>query len=505
MTKAKTMIFNHEELARRVLDERLCGNYLYVYEHDAWLRWDGVRWGAVPRVKVRAEIGDWAHGNFLLAVLAKDEESRKFWSAVCSHDSQQALTDLAEGHLLRYAREFDRDPLLLNCPNVTVNLATGETHENRREDLITRVTAVDYKPRAAHRDWDKALSALPEEVHEWYQLRIGQAITGKMTKNILFQIGTGENGKSAILDTIRFTLGSAAERGYALMANRSVLTSDQNSSGINSALATFEGIRLAVIEELDDSHHLSTTALKDLADTATISARHPYQRQNEFAATHSLFVNTNYQPSISEVDDGSWRRLLLVSFPYKFNESAQGTEWFREPDDTLKDRLREGIEQREACLSWLVDGALAYHTADGAKRFSDVPRAVQAWTKGWRAEADLIMLYIETFLVFDPARAVRPDDLREHFNSWAVDLGHRPLTPQKFNARFAGHTLVTTNNVERDRVMRTNALRSIISYPPGAMQLSGQAKPHKVWQGFRYRTIDDDVRDSGGQWGADFQ
>ena len=504
MTKAKTMIFNHEELARRVQDERLCGNYLYVYEHDAWLRWDGALWAAVPRVKVREAIGNWAHDNFVLATMAEKDEDKKFWSAVCSYESQQALTELAEARLLHYAPEFDRNPLLLNCPNVTVDLATGEMPEHRRDDLITRVTAVDYKPDATHPDWDKALSALPEEVQEWYQLRMGQAITGKMTKNILFQIGNGENGKSAILDTIRFTLGSAAERGYSLLANRSVLTRDVNPSGINSALASFEGIRMATIEELDDSHHLSTTALKDLADTATISARHPYQRQNEFAATHSLFVNSNYNPSISEVDDGSWRRLLMVKFPYKFSESAKGTEVYRERDSTLKDRLREGIEQREACLAWLVAGAVAYHTADGASRFDNAPRSVEVWTKGWRSETDLIMLYVETFLIFDPRSAVRPDDLREHFNSWAVGLGHRPLTPQKFNARFAGHTLVTTNNVERDNVMRTNALRKVISYPPGAELLGPGAKMHKVWQGFRYRTIDDDVRESGGQWGTDF-
>jgi putative DNA primase/helicase len=391
---------------------------------------------------------------------------------------------------------------------VTVNLATGETHEHRRDDLITRVTTVDYKPGAAHSDWTKALSALPEELHEWYQLRMGQALTGKMTPDgkIIFQVGHGENGKSAVLDTVRYTLGGSSERGYSLLANRSTLAAGSTStSGINSALASFESARLAIIEELDDGHFLSTTALKDLADTATISARHPYQRQNAFEATHSLFVNSNYLPSISEVDDGTWRRLLLVNFPYKFNESAKGTDLYREPDDMIKERLRTGVEQREACLAWLVEGALAYHTAEGAKFFRDVPVTVQTWTKGWRAEADLIMLYIETFLVFDPDRAVRPDDLREHFNSWAAELGHKTLTRQKFNTRFAGHTLITTNNVERDKAMRTNALRRVISYPPGAKQLDGQAKLHKVWVGFRYRAPDDDARDAGGQWGTDFQ
>jgi phage/plasmid-associated DNA primase len=135
-------------------------------------------------------------------------------------------------------------------------------------------------------------------------------------RKIIFQIGNGVNGKSAILDTVRTALGDTTERGYTLLANRSVLSAETSSSGINSALASFEGMRLAVIEELADGHFLKTTALKDLADAATISARHPYERQREFDAVHSLFVNSNFTPFISEVDDGTWSRLLLIDCKY---------------------------------------------------------------------------------------------------------------------------------------------------------------------------------------------
>ena len=386
---------NHEELIRRAINDRLHDNYLYVYESDTWLRWNGVRWASIPKPEFRKAIGDWAHDNFALAYLGREDE-KKFWASVCSYDNQQALVELAEGHLIRSVSEFDQNPLLLNCPNVTVNLATGETYRHRPGDLITRSAVVDYIPGFTNPDWDKALTALPVELHDWYQLRYGQAITGKMTNKIIFQIGNGDNGKSGILDTIRFTLGdsSQTERGYALLANRSVLSADTNSSGINSALASFEGVRVAVIEELADGHFLKTTALKDLADTATISARHPYQRQSAFPAMHSLFVNSNYLPSIGEVDDGTWRRLLLVNFPYKFAATDNPTELHREPDETLKERLRDGIEQRQACLAWLVEGAVRYHTAEGEKQFRDVPEYVRTSTRNWRAEADLIMLYI---------------------------------------------------------------------------------------------------------------
>ena len=481
------MSANQEALVRDVIAERLQDRFLFVYEHEAWLKWDGVRWAPTPRIEVRNEIGDWAHTRWLEAPEGKVKDSA---ASACSYDSQEALTNLAEGHLLKFAADFDSNPLWLNCQNGTVNLATGELTAHDPNQLLTRVAAVNFVPGYRHPDFDKALRALPEELHEWMQLRFGQAITGLQPEDehIIYLVGTGENGKSALLDTFRAALGEKSERGYSLMAHRSILSAGTTTpGGINSALASLEGMRFVTIEELADGHFLSSTAIKDVVGTAKISARHPYERQNEFDNTATIFVTSNHDPALTDTDDGLWRRNILVRFPFKFAVTDNPTERHKEPDRTLKARLREGVEQREAALAWLVAGAVAYFSDEGHKRFLDVPRLVEASTKGWRAEADLVMLYIETFLIFDPRRAVRPDDLRCHFNQWASDLGHKELSAQKFNGRFANHTLITSRAVERDKVMKTNALAKVISYPPGADHLGSAVKTHKVWSGFRFR------------------
>lgn len=490
---------NHESLLRRLLHD-LNGRFLFIFEHDQFAEYNGARWVIIPRQKFRELVGNWAYTKYKKHQ-AIDPESKdtRYWSEVCDYRHQDALVEMAEGPLLAYSREFDNNPLLLNCPNGTVDLRTGELKSHDPDDRITRVTSVDYVPGFRHPDWDKALAALPVELHEWYQLRMGQAVTGDMTPDgkIIFQIGTGDNGKSGVTSTIRYALGTRSNGGYSFLANRSVVKSTSTSkSGINSSLASFEGMRVAMIEELDDSHYLSTTAIKELADTVTITARQPHKPENEFNAMHSLFINSNFQPAISETDDGTWRRLLMVRFPYKFTEVSadKRTEWHRDPDPTLKARLRQGVAQRRAALAWLVEGSVRFHAPGGLQRFSDVPSAIQAHTRAWRADTDLIMAYVETFLIFDPNSAVRPDDLRNHFNEWVSALGHKTLTANKFNQRFENHTLVTSHDVKRNKRIRTKALSNVLSYPPDNHDiLSNRDTVHKVWVGFRYRTADDDA------------
>jgi hypothetical protein len=49
-----------------------------------------------------------------------------------------------------------------------------------------------------HPDWTAALEAVSADIHGWYQVRLGQAITGYTTPDdvLLAWLGDGENGKN---------------------------------------------------------------------------------------------------------------------------------------------------------------------------------------------------------------------------------------------------------------------------------------------------------------------
>jgi hypothetical protein len=39
--------------------------------------------------------------------------------------------------------------------------------------------------------------------------------------------------------------------------------------------------------------------------------------------SHTAIVTTNYLPRVDESDDGTWRRLVLVDFPYRYRKAGE--------------------------------------------------------------------------------------------------------------------------------------------------------------------------------------
>ena len=113
---------------------------------------------------------------------------------------------------------LDRDPWLLNCLNDTLDLRTGELHVHRREDLITRLCPVEFDPLAECPLWtatlDLVFGANADLIAYWQQL-CGVILTGTVTEQILPILhGTGENGKSTLLNCLMGLLGT----DYAIKA-----------------------------------------------------------------------------------------------------------------------------------------------------------------------------------------------------------------------------------------------------------------------------------------------
>ena len=105
----------------------------------------------------------------------------------------------------------------------------------------------------------------------------------------------------------------AALRDHYLNVPHRALLADARAHA--TELADFRGARCAVLEELPEERKLSVTRLKMLIGTEQITARLVYQNDMTFDATHTLFINTNPMPIVTETDGGTWRRLVLMVWP----------------------------------------------------------------------------------------------------------------------------------------------------------------------------------------------
>jgi phage/plasmid-associated DNA primase len=77
-------------------------------------------------------------------------------------------------------------------------------------DRFLRSTAVPYLRGYTSELWDAALEALDKEVRDWFQLRLGHAVTGypPLDDRALLLIGSGDNGKSTLIDGMDTSLGN---------------------------------------------------------------------------------------------------------------------------------------------------------------------------------------------------------------------------------------------------------------------------------------------------------
>jgi P4 family phage/plasmid primase-like protien len=444
--------FSDALLTDTVCQEVLDGSFLYA-RGLGWMRYDGARWTEAGEALIVEEIRQWARGHWEEVVEEyKSDQSSAVrsrmdgWRQILASSRLKALASLARGPMHTEASEFDSHADLLNTPSGVVDLVTGELLESDPEYRFTKITGVPYVPGATDPDFDQALCALPDDVRDWYRMRVGQAFTGHMPPDdmMLVQQGSGENGKS----TLAVPVTRAAGGYHVLVSDRVILgNADQHPTELMDLM----GARVALMEETPEARQLNVQQLKKVVGTPSITARRIRQDSVTFPATHSLFVNTNFQPAVVETDHATWRRLALVRFPYTFRKDPEDVSG---PMDRLGDpALRERCMTREApavaALTWAVRGAVEWYAR--GKVFPAVPERVVEDTDAWRMEGDLIMAFADECLDFGPEYATVSADMYQEFGRWLGPTGHKAWTQKTFHSRFGGHDRITGRRVEHER------------------------------------------------------
>ncbi|MER7487941.1 phage/plasmid primase, P4 family [Streptomyces sp. NPDC126497] len=459
--------FSDAVLADTVCSEALDGSYRWAYGLG-WLRWDGKVWRECPEPVVLEEIRQWALAGFQRALDKQRAEPNKDyrlemdgWRSALSASKLGNLLKLSRGTLVTHADEMDADPDALNCQNGIVDLRTGVLTPHDPDRLMTKITGCDYVPGARHPDWDKALEAVPGDVQDWFQLRIGQAGTGHIPPDdlILLLQGGGSNAKSTVMDAIARAVGE--KDGYhTVVAHRALL--GNASDNHPTEMMDFMGARLAVLEETPEAKKLDVNRAKQLAGTKAIKARRMRQDPVTFTTSHTLIINTNHKPLVEETDHGTWRRLALLRFPYTFRKPGEPCTGPNDKpaDMTLRQRLATDERVPAAVLAWVVEGARKWYAA--GRIMPPVPKRVEDDTREWRKESDLILSFISDVLTFDWNSHITARELHEVFNKYLADKGHREWTDRTFVSRFGGHDECTRNGVQRKKI-RAKDGRSTLS------------------------------------------
>jgi putative DNA primase/helicase len=166
--------------------------------------------------------------------------------------------------------------------------------------------------------------------------------------------------------------------------------------------------------------------MKSIAGSDPITARHLHQEPIEFLPQCTIFIASNYRPSVPDDDDALWERLHEIPFTQQVPEAHR--------DPGLRRALREDRALRAAVLAWAVDG-LRMLRAEGL----NPPGSVRAATVAYRREMDPMEEFFEECCLLDtadPKLAVSAKRFRSAYLRWCELNGRRPLTSKQVGIRL---------------------------------------------------------------------
>lgn len=444
--------FSDAYMAQTVADEVLRGRFIWT-QGMGWLCWDGTVWSrcvekaAIEAVRLYVISQVQAAAQRAVEMQEGAQEDLAGWTKLVAGARIKTITALAGGvaGVMRDDADLDRDPDLLNCKNGIVDLRSGVLLDHNPDRLMTRICGVDYDPTAKDEGWDRILDAMPQEIVPWMQARCGQAATGYRTPDDRVPLlqGTGSNGKTTFTAALALALGSY----HVLVPDNLLLGKQQRDESM-----TLRGARFALMEETPQGAQLNSVMLKK-ATSPEMTGHHLYASETAWKATHSLAITTNYRPVVTETDDGTWRRLALVEFPYRYVDRDPDTDQNeKQGDGTLRGRVeQEDPDILRAVLAWVVTGARLWYASGG--ELPELPARVVEDTRKWRRETDLVMAYLDECLEFDYHRHVRCSDTLMDFNDWLESKGHQKWSDRRFSQQFGSHDAVTRRKVVKKKIM----------------------------------------------------
>lgn len=324
--------------------------------------------------------------------------------------------------------QLDRNPYLINCANGTLELihepdapepwAELRLRPHDPRDLITRLVPVDYQPKAKCPRYDRFLERVQpsEEMRAFLHRWGGLSLTGDVSEQKLaFFYGKGANGKSTLVDSWATIAGDYA----GTVPIETFLDQGRKRKGSEASpdLAALVGVRLLRTSEPEKGSKLAEALIK----LATGGEPMPVRRLNrdpfDLHPAFKMIISGNHRPSISGVDDGIWRRVMLVPWDVQIPDA--------EKDRQLVAKLRD---EASGILNRLLGGLI-----DWRLRGLQEPASVRGATADYREQSDPLGRFLAACTRPAEGQRVQSSKLYALFVAWARAAGEREWSQMGFS------------------------------------------------------------------------
>jgi putative DNA primase/helicase len=291
---------------------------------------------------------------------------------------------------------------------------------------MTKIMATGYDPKAYAPVFTQFMHRiLPDmEMQRFLQRWFGYSMLGLTNEQALaFFYGMGANGKSALTDLIARLLG-----GYSATAKIESLTGQNRRSGGDATpdLISIVNARMVRASEPEQGVKWQEGLIKQLTGGEPILVRALNENFFETTPNFKLTIGGNHAPDIRGMDDGIWRRLMIVPFEVQIPKS--------ERDPLLVEKM---LAEGPGILNWLVEGARAF--LEGGLV---APAKVSSATNDLREDSDPYGKFLEMNCVVtgNVQDSITSRELMLSFMFWQMQRGDTPYKDRTITMNMKDHS-----------------------------------------------------------------
>lgn len=311
---------------------------------------------------------------------------------------------------------LDKQGNLLNTPDGTVDLYTGELRKHDPKDYCTKITGTGFSEEGKEifEQFLKVITCHDNELQDYLQMIAGRSAVGKVyEENLVIAYGNGKNGKSTFFNLISKVMGT-----YSGHLSSETLLSHPTKNK-SPEYAELRGKRLVTVSELDEDKFLDTAIMKKICSTDEMYAEKKYKAPFSFTPSHTIILCTNHLPRVNMSDSGTWRRLLVVPF----NAVIKDSEEHKNYTEYLFENAGGAV------LAWLIEGAKKFLASGGR---IELPEVVKKATEEFREENDWLNNYISECCERGDNYQVSAGDLYQDYREFCKRTGEMPKSQQAF-------------------------------------------------------------------------
>ena len=337
-----------------------------------------------------------------------------------------------ECELLFYVEDFEAEldikTSLIGFENGVYDLENGLFRDGISEDYIKFSTRINYLP-----DFDNfhcqvqevrafLHQILPVKEEREYAVRLLSSFLDGEIKGQKFHLwsGSGGNGKSKLIELFQKTFGD-----YTTTFPSSLLTKTRAAAETASPhLAAAKGKRFSVLQEPEKGEKLNIGLMKELTGGDKITARGLHRDPIEYYPQFKIVLTCNNKPDVTEVDDGTWRRIRNLEFRSKFVDTPDPNNEF---EFDIDDELSRKMEHWPEAFMWILLEEYKEYKKYGIHE----PKSVRENTKEYKNNSDPFSQFFSEKIKYMKGESIYIDEAFVQFVEWYKSAYGSNKTPTR--------------------------------------------------------------------------